>query len=697
MVLFLSLLACQSNPLEHPDFLASTEGPLQIALAPEASGFRVGGPLVLHATVSSVPDSPSQPFDVHPNSVVGRSKLDTWTIRHVSGVSDPSAWWEDSAPRRMVPSPIQVSPDAPLAWDVPLCEWARFDRAGTWALQLETLRSGELVRSNAIRVEVAGRDAQADAARVAAIIEAVPAAAPADRGALFRELGCIGSPDLVELALAGLASGEDDESGWVLVLAMHPDAKRVKSALDSALVAQDVPVGMGHLRALEAVGFDALFERPVGRMPYIQNDPAMAEFREASEARTSARARLTSEAWARLRAAIDDKTPAARGRSLGTLALYAIREDMPEEDAFWPILRRSLSKVPPRTLVELLGRYWDDVGDASVVPELVAVLRDTTAHPAGSPDAAAAEEVRSLALKRVVQLDPSAGLAEREALVANPARPVADVDEALRSLPSVSEATQAAIVAGLATAPDRVQQARLLSYVSADHLAAVEAAWAAEPADVPTGVMAGYAAYFHDHAPAKAAPLLARYGADRFELLEQVGELVDDPASLNALAIRGLMSTDQAVIFKSSDYLIAHGTPEVLPELKKLVGRAKGEQEEALLGAICAGRSWLIDGVTRTDLEERVEDHRAGMVIRSTVTSDASFVLVKGSVRDGRPVMSLNYRDYVGAEAIKAKAEQFQPGLRIHFTWLGLQPEEGVALFRPILQSAGLDVFEAEP
>ncbi|MCB9674145.1 MAG: hypothetical protein H6737_03460 [Alphaproteobacteria bacterium] len=683
-VLLVSLLGCPADPLQHPDFRPPTDGDVRIELrAPENA--RVGGPIDVVASVTTLPDSPGEVLDIHGNTLLGRGGDDVWTVRLTGGWSDPSPWWQDSSPRRMTPDPKRVAPEAPVEWTIPLDEWVRFDQPGTYALQLETSRSGQsVVRSNKVAIRVAPRDPAADTARADELLSALETATGGERASLFIELATVGSDATWRRALDKLAEGSDDESGWVLVLAMHPLAEAVQGGITKALAAPEVPVGLGHLRAFEAVAYDAEFREANGRQPSLMDLPALEAHRARLAERTAFRDAARGRAWEAAWKALDQKTPEARGRTLGTLGLAAIRHEIAGEEALWPVLRRDLAQVPDRTVVELLGRYWDDVRDPSVVPALIALV--------GAP--ATGEEARSIALQRLAKLDPVAGHEVIEALVADPRRKVADSDLALRSLPSVSDATQAAIVAGLATAADRTQQARLLAwYVSADHMAAVEAAWAAEPADVPTEVVAGYAAYFQNHAPAKAKPLLARWDADHYMLIEWVGELVRDPGALNPLALKGLTSPHQPIFFKSSDYLIEHATPDLLPELLARVPRTEDEHQQALFGVLCANRNWLLDAKTKHALSQAVTDRRSDMILTSTLGSEPPNILVEAGLREGEPILTMNYREYVGAAAITKKLKQFRVGQEIRFMWKGATPDEGEAVFGPIVAEAGLRLF----
>jgi len=683
LIPLLSILGCQPDPLAHPDFRPASEGDLRIELfSPEPA--RVGEPIELRAVISAPADRSIQHFDTMKNSLSGRGDLDIWRVRPEAGWADPSPWWQDSAPQSMLPTPTEVAPDQPLEWTVQLNDWVRFDRPGRYAVQLESLRGGKRVRSNAVAVEVNRRDP--GAAGVADLVAAIDSTAGAAQAERIRELAWTGTVEARELALERLASGGREAVGWAVVLAMQPDAKATRKALDAALDAKDVGVSVGHVQALEALDYDAEYAHPNPPAPDGQRVGKLEEWRAGAAERVQTRLASRQRTFTRLLGGVDTKVPAARGSTLGTLVFMAMRESLEGAEGLWPRVQSDLGLLPGPVALDLLERHWDRVLGPEVVPALV-----TLAGRDGEV------ELRSAALRRLVQLDLSAAQPIVEALVADPKRPVRDVDVALRSLPSVSEPTQLAIVAGLSTAPDRDQQARLLGqYVSADSLDAVKTAWNAEPEELSTAVLSGYAAYFLQHDPPVGEAILGRLDREHYELLNQVGELLPDPSILVPRALEGLMSPERFVAFKSSDYLIEHAPPELLPRLIAMVPRAEGHQEEALVGVIAAARSWLITIEQRHLIGPQLSDKRADMVLRSSKASDSDFVVLKGKRVDGQPVMFLNYRDYVGAEQIAAKVGQFRQGQVLKFTWQGVPPSEGEALFAPILESAGVELFIPE-
>jgi hypothetical protein len=694
----LALVGCASDPLESPDFGPASEGALRLALTP-TEGARVGGHVELTAVLTNSGERPLV-FDARPPTTVARPD-DRWVVRHASGWADPSPWWEDAGLARGLPDSLRVDNQGPVEWQVPLSDWVRFDSPGRYAVQLVTSRGTEEIVSNAVAITVGPRDSGADQAAVERITDALsgePSAA--ERSRLFRELAAIGTPATRALALDHLAKGPEDESGWVLVLARDPDPKATRQALDAAIADPAIGIGHGHIRAMEALVYDAEFDTAAPPRPGGIDRKAQSAWQEKMDARAAVRDAARQAAFDASAKALDAKSDP--GPTLGTLALMAAREELEGEAAVWTRARTGLASIPEPALGELVGRYFYDLTASGpldrpteavvdeLIPQLVAVATDD----------AVPNPTRLAVLERLVQLDvldEPAVVQAFESLIADPARSLADADVLLRALPSVSQPTQQAIVAGLATAADPIQQARLLGqYVDETHAEAVRTAWAAVPPDAPTGILAGYLAWFLNHAPdgPEATSILRRFGPDHAFLLTLTAELVDDPSPMEPYAMRGLESPEQAVIFKSSDFIIDYGSPELAPALHALIGRVDEQNEEGAMGALVASRGWLIDNPTRNALGPTLDDKRADMILRSVKSSTKTMVILEARVDGWDPVVELNYREYVGADALREKFSQFEPGTVIRLKYRGIEPARAHELFGPPVEAAGLTLFQ---
>ncbi len=685
--------------MESPDLLPPSEGDVRLALTPIDT--RVGAFTELPASLTTVSDRP-QTFDSRSPTPVARTS-DRWIVRGLSGWSDPSPWWEDAGLARGIPEPLRIDQSGPVEWTIPLSDWVRFDAPGRYAAQVVTNRGAKEVVSNPVLITVSARDPAKDAAALERLQAALDEEqTPAQRSRTFRELAALGTPETRDLALDRLAAGTEDESGWVLVLIRNPDIPATRSALQAALSDPDVDIGHGHIRVFEALAYDEAFETSNPPRLDALDSKRMAERREQMDARRDVRDQARQAAFDASYEALDTKS--SPGASLGTLGLMAGREELENESRVWTRVRTGLGQIPEPAIGELLSRWFDDLVEGgpldppsdAVVEEVTAGLLAVLERPEVRP------ATRVDALRRLVELDTLGDSAVQqaiEAVIADPSRAFPDADPLLRALPAVSSSTQDAILAGLATATDPVQQARLLGqYVDAEHGEAVRAAYTALPDDAPTGVLAGYLAWFLQHAPdgPEAKALLGRFGPEHPFLLNFTAEIVDDASPLEPLAMQGLRSPDQAVCFKSSDFLIDYGSPERKPEILALLPRVTGQNEEGTMGALVAARGWLIDNKTRNTIGPTLTDKRADMVLRSASSKDQQMVIVDARVEGGRPVIELNHRDYVGAEAIEQKFSQFDPKTTVKLKYHGVDPNRAPELFGPPLSKAGVTLYVPE-
>lgn len=686
--LLAGLLACAPDPTLDPVFVPPTdEDPVRVAVEIEPRAFRVGEAIPIDLVVSTVGKEGRKSLDTTLNTPRGRVSTDIWAVRPIAGASDPGVYWEDMGGGQLLRRNARLQADATHRERLALNDWVRFDRPGTYALQLHTTRVGDLdLIAPMLTIDVVARDPAADAARVAELIAVIDAGGPEREDAL-RELAWIGSPETLDLAVSRLSSGAPDAGWWEIVVAMHPELDRAIRELDAALIDPGVGVRAGLIEARVAAAYGKRFDGPIGAMPPKDHDPSIFRYRALKTRREGDRSDDRDAALTALAGKLAEKEPEARAITLATLAERLFRA---ETTPAWaarvvPVLRSEFATLEPATIEVGLADEWAKLADPALVAPLLELIR-APATPVS---------VRDLAVRRLVALDPAAAEPVILALLEDPRRPVTlACDRELRGLASVPENTRQRLVADISQASDPALHMRLVAtYAGPGDADAVMLEWNNAPADLATGAIAGYAAYFLRNKPERARPMLDRYGPGHHMLLLETAELIEDPKVLLPRALEALRShPEQAVFLMGSEYVREHGDRAALDELLKMLPKAKEQRQESVAAAIMTSRAWLMTIEDRRRLEGQLTDRRADMIVRHGIAADDPTPIIEIRWDEDVPVMSLNYFDYVGEDAIRTKLAQFKPGTLLNPRFSGREALEGLDWLTPIAEGVQLRV-----
>jgi hypothetical protein len=542
-------------------------------------------------------------------------------------------------------------------------------------------RVSEVVRSNAVELQVNSPDPVWQADQLRSITQTLLAAPPRDDARqAVRRLRFLNTPDSTR-QLARLFWGLNPQQplGWDLMLGLYGSPYR-KLAIDSMhdqIPVPDHAITAEFLSALVnlQVSADPAWDTPLG---------AERQFWEGRQAHTHA---LMKREIQKVVAALPGKTGRTRALTLHGL-LNSGGSDQTIASAVRPALIAAWTDLPPETQQGLIQSGWPLIAG----PEMLPILRRMLA---GTPPPARsfAAMARNAALKHMQELDPAEGRASilRDALDRN-------AEPGLELIQLLPKEDMAAV---LRSAVDRIgrNDARELDYELLDRyadataLGIVQAAFEENLGHWGCAPQSAMLRYFLRVAPAYgakqvSASLSARKVTGCYrQLLQSLGsELPQAQQS----AIQALDDSDRELVWDAvlalgrwgsadaeaalwtrlrrlhQDWAVGEGQPRPVSPYEN-PGPRGAALEQALVSAIAGGSNWICPPDKLAQLAALVSTKGQGQQIETWIKQwkQAPALINPTWPRDNAPTFSVLQYSSLTEEQLSVKLSQFPRGTQL--------------------------------
>jgi hypothetical protein len=526
-------------------------------------------------------------------------------------------------------------------------------------------RISEVVRSNAIEIDIATPEPGWQAHQLQIAVQALAANRPSeDARHAARVLRFLNSRDST-VELARQFTGMNQPLAWELMAGLYgsPHRQLAIESMRAELVAPDhgiTPLFISTLVRLQ-VAADPNWRAPTYDPSNPEKAKAYWETRRAHELELT-KAELRSAVRA-----LPLKRGPARALTLhAILATGAVDEKLVQ--AVRPALIDAWSDLPQDAQRELIEGRWPMIAG----PEMLPILRRMAANPP-APNAAAFPISRESIVKHIFELDPEAA---REIIRA-------DLENGSPTLPLVKLLPAEDLTKALPAALDRIKtaMAREIDYLLVDHYAPesaleiVRAAFEKHPGAWACVQQSAMLRYFLRVAPEYGSSAVngamdARKNTGCYRML--LPELGDKLPAVEKRAIQALADPDAEVAISALQTLQKWGSPDAekaLWDLLESPGANAAKLEYWLVLAIGQGRSWMCPPEKLARLSRLVRSRTQRPQIESWISQwkEQPAVIRPIFYTDRDPTFSVVQYDQLTEEQLVSKLAQFPRGTE--FQW----------------------------